>query len=111
MFGRVGLGYQDWLLRVKKMVFRERYLVEEAVLAALERKGSIHVDLEGHLLARDGLKRFEGQVVIPAYDRAHARKVKRRGEPIRCWTAATCVSSVEWSALEGPKAEATDPLI
>jgi hypothetical protein len=89
-----------------------RYLGEEAVLAALERKGSMpQVEMGDRLLARDVLKRFEGQVAIPTHDRAHARKVKRRGEPSRCWTAATCVSSVEWSALEEPKAEATDPLV
>jgi hypothetical protein len=93
------------------MVVQERCLVEEAVLAALERKGPIQVDLGDHLLAMDDLKRFEGQVVIPAHDRARARKVKRRGEPIRCWTAVTRVSLVEWLALEGPKAEETDLLV
>ena len=110
MFGKVGLGYLDQIVRVK-MVVRERYLVEEVVLAALETKGSIQMDLGSQLLARDGLKRFEGQVVIPTHDRAHARKVKRRGELIRRWTAATCGSSAEWSGLEEPKVEATDPLI
>jgi hypothetical protein len=109
VFGR--MSYRDWLVRVK-MVVQARYLVEEAVLAVLERKGSMpQVEMGDHLLGRDGLKRFEGQVVIPAHDRAHARKVKRRGKPSRCWTAATCVSSVEWSALEELKAEATDPLV
>ena len=93
------------------MVVQAQYLVEEAVSAALERKGSMQVEMGDHLLARDVLKGFEGQVVIPTHDRAHARKVKWRGEPIRRWTAVTCASSVEWSGLEEPKAEATDPLI
>jgi len=87
-------------------------LVGKAVLAPLERKGPMpQVEMGDHLLARDVLKKFEGQVVIPTHDRAHARKVKRRGEPSQCWTAATCVSSVEWLALEEPKAEGTDPLV
>jgi hypothetical protein len=93
------------------MVVQGRYLVEEAVLAAPERKGSMpQVEMGGHLLARDVLKRFEGQVVIPTHDHAHAQKVRRRREPSRCWTAATCVSPAVWSAEE-PKAEVTDPLI
>jgi hypothetical protein len=105
------MGYQDWLVRVKTAA-QARYLVEEAVLAALERRVSMtQVEMGVHLLARDVLKRFEGRVVVPTHDRAYARKVKKRGEPSRCWTAATCVSLVEWSALEEPKAEATDPLV
>jgi hypothetical protein len=95
-----------------KMVVQARYLVKEDVLGALERKGSTpQVGMGDHLLARDVLKRYEGQVVIPTHDRARARKVKRRGKPSRCWTAVTRVSSVGWSALEEPKAEATDPLV
>ena len=94
------------------MAFQARYLVEGAVHAALERRVSItQVEMGDHLLAKDVLKRLEGRVVIPTHDRAHARKVKKGGEPSRCWTAATRVSSVEWSALEEPKAEATDPLV
>jgi len=94
------------------MIVQARYSVEEAVHAALERKGSMpKVEMGDHLLGRDVLKRLEGQVVIPTHDRAHERKVKRREGPSRCWTAARCVFSVEWSALEEPKAEATDPLV
>ena len=94
------------------MVVQVRYLVEEAVLVALERKRSRpQVEMGDHLLVRDVLKRSEGRVVIPTHDRAYARKEKRRGESSRCWIAATCVSSVEWSVLEEPKAEATDPLV
>jgi hypothetical protein len=66
------------------MIPQARYLVEEAVLAALTRKaptpqGEMEGHLNGHLLARKVLKDFEGQVAIPTHDRAHARKVKRRG--------------------------------
>jgi hypothetical protein len=64
----------------EKVIPHARYLVEEAVLAALARKTPTpQVEMGGHLLAWKVLKNFEGQVGIPTHDGGHARKVKRRG--------------------------------
>jgi hypothetical protein len=101
------MRYWYWTVRVivrvkvrVKMV-QARYLVEVTVLAALKRKRWMpQVEMAVHLLARDVLKTFEGQAVIPAHDHVHERRVRKRGKPSLCWTETRCVSPVEWSALQ-----------